>query len=95
MDRGYRVGAKGLAGYNWGDLHVRAVRRRATSSPIPGEISSVCLEGLHPGGVNRFIDAELGLNSDSFWAEIGSQDPPLQTLLIDALHSHPSETSRI
>ena len=45
--------------------------------------------------VNRFVDAELGLNSDTFWNEIGEYDARLQPLLIEALKSHPAEHDRI
>lgn len=45
--------------------------------------------------VNRFVDAELALNSDTFWIEIGNYDANLQPLLIEALKLHPSGHDRI
>lgn len=45
--------------------------------------------------VNRFIDAELGLSSDTFWTDIGTANPPLRMRLLDALTRHPDERTRI
>ncbi len=45
--------------------------------------------------VNRFIDAEFGLNSDKFWDEIGKYDPGLQKQLLAAISAHPDERARI
>ena len=45
--------------------------------------------------VNRFLDAELGLNSDRFWDEIGHTDPSLQVDLLAAISAHPQERAQI
>jgi pimeloyl-ACP methyl ester carboxylesterase len=45
--------------------------------------------------VNRFIDAEFGLNSDKFWDEIGKNDPSLRKELLAAISAHPDERARI
>jgi pimeloyl-ACP methyl ester carboxylesterase len=45
--------------------------------------------------VNRFLDAEFGLASDTFWEEIGRHDDALQPLLLEAISRHPAERARI
>lgn len=45
--------------------------------------------------VNRFVDAEYGLRSDTFWDELGAHDKTLQPMLLDVLEHHPSEHDRI
>lgn len=57
----------------------------------PRHVSNVFTQSA----VNRFVDAELGLSSDTFWSEIGSYDASLQPLLLEALARHPAERNRI
>jgi len=45
--------------------------------------------------VNRYLDAEFGLCSDTFWDEIGHYDSALQPLLLEALSRHPAERAKI
>ena len=45
--------------------------------------------------VNRFLDAEFGLSSDTFWNEIGQSDTTLQPLLLEAVARHPADRSKI
>jgi pimeloyl-ACP methyl ester carboxylesterase len=45
--------------------------------------------------VNRFVDAEFGLNSDDFWNEIGAVDKELQSLLLEVLERHHDEHDKI
>jgi len=45
--------------------------------------------------VNRFVDASLGISSDTFWTDIGDIAPALRTQLLDTLKQHPSERARI
>jgi pimeloyl-ACP methyl ester carboxylesterase len=45
--------------------------------------------------VNRFLDAEFGFNSDSFWDEIGRFEPALPPLLLDAISRAPAERARV
>src|SRR3990170_1822771 len=45
--------------------------------------------------VNRFVDAEFGLSSDTFWTDIGNADPSLRMRLLDALAQHAGERNRI
>lgn len=45
--------------------------------------------------VNRFVDAEFGLNSDDFWDEIGAFDKKLQSLLLAVLEHHRTERNKI
>jgi pimeloyl-ACP methyl ester carboxylesterase len=60
-------------------------------SAHPDHVSTVFTQAA----VNRFIDAELGLNSDTFWSDIGDADPALRTSLLDRLARHPAERARI
>jgi pimeloyl-ACP methyl ester carboxylesterase len=45
--------------------------------------------------VNRFLDAEFGLSSDTFWDEIGQSDITLQSVLLKAVARRPADRSRI
>ena len=45
--------------------------------------------------VNRFLDAEFGLSSDTFWDEIGAYDKKLQPLLLEVLQRHAGDRNRI
>lgn len=45
--------------------------------------------------VNRFLDAEFGLSSDTFWDEIGQSDATLQPLLLETFARHPADRSKI
>jgi pimeloyl-ACP methyl ester carboxylesterase len=45
--------------------------------------------------VNRFVDADLGINSDDFWDEIGAFDKHLHTLVLGVLDGHRAERNKI
>ena len=45
--------------------------------------------------VNRFLDAEFGLSSDTFWDEIGQSGTTLQSVLLKAVARHPADRSKI
>ena len=60
-------------------------------SKHPNHVISVFTQA----SVNRFLDAEFGLSSDTFWEEIGHYDNALQLLLLEAISRHPAERARI
>jgi pimeloyl-ACP methyl ester carboxylesterase len=45
--------------------------------------------------VNRYIDADLRLNSDHYWEEIGQYDRSLQDTLLRTIAAHPDNRDRI
>jgi pimeloyl-ACP methyl ester carboxylesterase len=45
--------------------------------------------------VNRFLDAEFGLQSDHFWTDLGNSDPSLQPLLLEVIEKHRDQYDKI
>jgi len=60
------IGAQGHAGLHWHGCFYMTFRWGAPCSPIPLQTSGACGHRITQASVNRFLDAEFGLSSDTF-----------------------------